>query len=132
MAEPAAGEHPTLVFDGDCGFCTTSARMVERRFAVPGLVVVPWQRADLDALQLTAEQCTELLQWVGADGSHASGADAIAALLLTNRAPWRWLGHLLRLPGLRWSAAVVYGWVARNRHRLPGGTPACRLDGSAK
>ena len=24
-------------------------------------------------------------------------------------------------------AGIVYRWVARNRHRLPGGTPACSL-----
>jgi len=31
------------------------------------------------------------------------------------------------LAALRPLAGVVYRIIARNRHRLPGGTPACRL-----
>jgi predicted DCC family thiol-disulfide oxidoreductase YuxK len=33
----------------------------------------------------------------------------------------------MRLPGLRQLSAWGYRMVARNRHRLPGGTPACEM-----
>ncbi|MGH9170291.1 MAG: hypothetical protein ACRD0Z_05400, partial [Acidimicrobiales bacterium] len=36
-------------------------------------------------------------------------------------------GRALSVPPLRWLAAAVYPVVARVRHRLPGGTPACRV-----
>jgi hypothetical protein len=31
------------------------------------------------------------------------------------------------LPGIRQSAGLVYRLIARYRHKMPGGTPACRL-----
>jgi len=42
--------------------------------------------------------------------------------------PWRFLGHLLVTPPFSWVAAVGYALVARYRHLLPGGTPACALE----
>ena len=115
----------TLVYDGDCGFCTTSVRAMARlRIRVE--VVIPWQHADLDALGLTPEQCTEKLQWVADDGSRASGHLAVAALLEGNRM-WKPVGLLLRAPGISWLAGHLYDWIAAHRMSLPGGTPACAL-----
>lgn len=113
----------TLVYDGDCGICTSSARLVERlRLDVDE--VVPWQQADLAALGLTVAECLEAVQLVE-DGRVTSGHEAIGRLLLRSRRPWRLPGRfLLSRPGSR-LAAPAYRWVARNRHRLPGGTPAC-------
>jgi predicted DCC family thiol-disulfide oxidoreductase YuxK len=34
---------------------------------------------------------------------------------------------VIELPGIRSLAGVIYRWVARNRSRLPGGTPACAV-----
>ncbi len=118
---------PVLVFDGDCSFCTTSARVVgDRLRRDPGdFAVEPWQRLDLHPLGLTPEECDASVQWVGADGRHAHGEGAIAQALLASR-PWaRPAGALLLAPGVRTVAGAVYRWVSRNRHRLPGGSPAC-------
>ncbi len=119
-----------LVFDGDCGFCTTSAVFLERRVAgrTTPYAVVPWQRADLPAFGLTEAQCTEAVRWVGSDGRSYAGALAIAAALRAGRMPWRPVGWVLQLPGIRSLAAVVYRWVAAHRYQLPGGTPACRVS----
>lgn len=121
---------PVLVFDGDCGFCTTSARFLERRIVSGGSVLVaPWQRLDLDQLGLTQDQCREAVQWVGENGQVASGHAAIAATLRAGHPVWRPVGALLVAPGFSWLAARVYSWVAGHRYALPGGTPACRPDG---
>ncbi|NHA70097.1 thiol-disulfide oxidoreductase DCC family protein [Phycicoccus flavus] len=119
---------PVLVFDGDCGFCTTSAGLLERRVRGSSrFAVLPWQRLDLDAYGLTEGQCTEAVQWVAADGRVSSAQDAIARCLLAG-APWaRLVGALLLAPGVNAVAGVVYRWVAANRYRLPGGTPACAV-----
>lgn len=114
-----------LLYDGDCSFCTSCARLIERRIR-PATAIVPSQLADLDELGVTEEQATEALQWVGADGAVRSGHEAVAAMLATAGPAWRWLGSLLTLPGASNLAAAVYALVAANRHRLPGGTPACR------
>lgn len=120
---------PVLVFDGDCGFCTTSARFLAR-WVVRGdsISVMPWQRLDLAELGLTADQCVAAVQWVGEGGQRASGHAAIAASLRNGHPVWRPLGALLVLPGFSWLASHLYSWVAAHRYALPGGTPACRPE----
>ena len=50
-----------LVFDGDCGFCTTSANWL----AGGGrLEVVPWQFLDLDTVGLTTSQVASSVWWL--------------------------------------------------------------------
>lgn len=117
---------PVLLYDGDCAFCTTCARLVEKRIR-PDADVVAWQFADLAALRVTAEQATDAVQWVQADGVVRSGHEAIAAMLGSGGPISRLAGHFLILPGISWIARKVYALVAINRHRLPGGTPACKV-----
>jgi predicted DCC family thiol-disulfide oxidoreductase YuxK len=115
---------PALVFDGDCAFCTTCVRLVEKRIR-PAAEIVAWQFADLAALGLSEEQAAAAVQWVQADGTVRSGHEAIAAMLSSSGPIWRIAGHILLLPGISWMAAHAYRLIATNRHRLPGGTPAC-------
>lgn len=122
---PTDTGRPLLIFDGDCGFCTTSAHAAERWLGLEH--VKPWQRLDLDALAVTEEACTTAVQWVAVDGSVASAEHAVIAALRHAGGVWSAAGRLLALPGLRQLSGVVYRLVARNRHRLPGGTPACEL-----
>lgn len=119
---------PVLVFDGDCAFCTSSARFGQRWLGLEH--VEPWQRLDLPGLGLTEEQCEQAVQWVGPDGAIASAEGAVGAALVHAGGVWRWLGRLLLAPGVRSVAGLVYRWVARNRSKLPGGTPACSIDRS--
>ena len=116
-----------LIFDGDCAFCSTCVRIAQR--FLPGTVrAVPWQRVpDLAAYGLTAEEAASSLQWVDSSGSLASGHEAVAHLLIDAGGPWAVLGRTLLLPLVRDAAAGVYRFVARHRHQLPGGTPACQL-----
>jgi predicted DCC family thiol-disulfide oxidoreductase YuxK len=130
-----------FVYDGDCAFCTSCAEFIGRHGLGhrvhqrrPGqqVTVLPWQFADLDALGLTVAQAEHAVQWVGADGHRAAGPDAIAELLLASRPAWRALGWLLLRRPVRVLTWPVYRWVARNRHRLPGGTAACALPQAAR
>ncbi len=115
-----------LVFDGDCGFCTSSVRFIDR-WIKPPVDALPWQRADLAALGLTEVQCDEAVQYRDHAGRWHSAGRAVAALLADSRAPWSWLGRLARIPGLTWLVDHGYEVVSANRSRLPGGTPACQL-----
>lgn len=115
------------MFDGDCGFCTTWVRRLERRLEVfPESQ--PWQWLDLDELGLTRHD-VEHYAWLLVGGQRFRGHATFAALLrMQPRAGLRFLGHLLVTPPFSWAAAVGYALVARFRHRLPGGTPACALE----
>ena len=116
---------PTLIYDGDCGFCTRSVRWVER---LPVRVrVVPWQEADLAALRTTEDRARHEVVWVPPCGRVRGGAAAVAALLEHCRRPWPVLGRAMDAPLLRSAAEFAYRRVANNRHRLPGATPACQL-----
>jgi predicted DCC family thiol-disulfide oxidoreductase YuxK len=117
----------TFLYDGDCAFCSSCARFVERRIPT-GAAVIPWQFADLAGLGVTAAAATEAVLWVEPGRPVCAGPAAIARLLSTGRARrWRPLGALLGLRPVTALAWPVYRWVARNRHRLPGGTAACAL-----
>ena len=122
---------PVLVYDGDCAFCTTSVRFIERRIPVSAEIVA-WQFADLEALGTTAERAQRELLWVHAPGQVVGGADAVAALLVESGGWWRLLGRAAQIPPLQWIARAVYRLVAANRHRLPGGTPACALPAAQR
>lgn len=121
-------DRPLLIFDGDCGFCTTSARSGQRWLGLQH--VEPWQFLDLDTLPVTEAQCQTAVQWVAFDGTVASAHDAVIAALRHAGGFWAVLGRVMGLPGVHWVAGVVYRTVARYRYRMPGGTPACRLPGS--
>ena len=127
-----------LVFDGDCGFCTTSVTWLAQQFP-EAFATVPYQRTDLDVLGLTERECDERVQWIGdvtaPVTTRAQGAAAVGALLRAGgRARGGLVGTTARGLGLlavtrptSWAADAVYAVVAKNRQRLPGGTPACAL-----
>jgi predicted DCC family thiol-disulfide oxidoreductase YuxK len=117
---------PTLVFDGDCAFCSRSAE-VARRVLPADCAIVPWQWADLGALGVTAERARSEVLWIEPDGRVSGGARAVARGLRAAGLPWSLLGVALSLPPVSWVAPAVYRLVAANRYRLPGGTAACRL-----
>ena len=126
---PSAPPLPVLVYDGDCAFCSSSARVVATRLrrSPADFAVEPWQHLDLDALGLTPAECDEAVRWVSADGIRDAGHVAVARALRASRWWVRPVGAVLLVPGISALAARAYAWVAANRHRLPGGTPACSL-----
>lgn len=118
-----AGE--TLVYDGDCGFCTQTALWVARR-AGPNVEVVPWQSlaagpGGLASYSLSERDVTEAAWWLVGD-NQLRGARAVAAALRACGGFWKVLGRLIDLPPVRPLAALGYRIVARNRYRLPGST----------
>ncbi|WP_369142134.1 thiol-disulfide oxidoreductase DCC family protein [Streptomyces sp. R44] len=117
---------PVLVFDGDCGFCSTSVRFAERRLK-PRCETTAWQFADLEGLGVTSTRASHEVLWVTPGGVVYGGAQAVAKVLLSSGGGWPAAGALLTLPPVRWVAHGVYRLIANNRHRMPGGTAACAL-----
>jgi predicted DCC family thiol-disulfide oxidoreductase YuxK len=116
----------TLIFDGDCSFCTTTANYVAKHTKAP-LEVVPWQFAELGKFGLTPEQTAKRVYLVD-DGALFAGHRAFARILrLQPRWYFRFFGVLMTAPVLTWAFALGYSLVARYRHKLPGGTPACQM-----
>ncbi|KQV22828.1 MULTISPECIES: thiol-disulfide oxidoreductase DCC family protein [unclassified Kitasatospora] len=130
---------PVLIFDGDCAFCSSCVQFAERylraSLSSADWEAVPFQFADLAALDARAggagliswERAEQEVLWLTPRGDVYGGAQAAARLLMRSGGAWAYLGALLTLAPVRPLAALGYRWVARNRHRLPGGTPACSL-----
>lgn len=118
---------PMLLFDGDCGFCTSSASWLAARLD-PRVQVVPFQRVDLARAGIDPDRARREVLWVPVRGRVRGGADAVAQALASGRhRRWRLTGRVLALPPVLWVAGFVYRWVSRHRDRMPGGTPACAV-----
>ena len=126
---PTPSTPPLLIFDGDCGFCTTSVNWLKSR--LPYFPEAqPWQWIDLDSLGLSEDDVTHYA-WVVTSRHQYAGHLAFAAILRMQPSPGlRFLGHLTSTVPFSWVAALGYQLVARNRQRLPGGTPACAMPRS--
>jgi predicted DCC family thiol-disulfide oxidoreductase YuxK len=119
---------PLLVYDGECGFCSSSVRWLARRWRRP-VRTVPWQLLDaqeLAALGISVEQARTSVWWIDAGHRPYPAHLATAHALLAVRGGWATLGRVLLVPPFRWLAALGYPVVSRLRHLLPGGTPTCR------
>ncbi len=69
----------TLIFDGDCGFCTTSANFIVKE-SKPKVTAIPYQWADLENFGLTTLQ-TEKRVYLNVAGENFGGHKAVAKLL---------------------------------------------------
>ena len=117
-----------LVYDGDCSFCTSCVRWITAHWNGPQRAVA-WQHLDaddLDRIGLTLDDVRRASWWVDSTRGRSRGHLAIAHALRAAHG-WPSVGGLMLVPPLRWLAAGVYLLIARWRHRLPGGTPACRM-----
>lgn len=128
-ADTPAVPDELLIYDGDCGFCTVTANRYARIAGDPSRIA-SWQSLNLDDFGLTAEQTSASVWWF-AHGHTTSGADAVADALKTCRAPYAWAGSVLTFAPVRWVARRCYPIIARNRHKLPGGTAACEWQPGA-
>jgi predicted DCC family thiol-disulfide oxidoreductase YuxK len=90
--------------------------------------VLPWQTPGLlQRVKLTAEQGMEAAWYIDESGRKYRGAAAINAALAALGGVFYLASIPYRIPGLTQLEDAVYAWVARNRHRMPGASNACRL-----
>ncbi len=120
-----AAQLPVLIFDGDCAFCSSSARLL-RKITQNKIALEPYQFLNLKDYDLTEEQTSKSVYFVTKSETF-SAAKAIAKCLMAAKTPWSIAGFLMNIPVVISIAELVYVLVAKNRHRLPGGTPECSL-----
>lgn len=115
----------TLLYDGDCAFCTRVATWVAARGNVQ---IQPWQRRDRLPDGLTEDDVNTRAYWLEDDRPVAGGAEAIARSMQARGGLYGPYGSLLRTRLMRGIAERSYSKIAHHRHQLPGGTDACKLD----
>jgi predicted DCC family thiol-disulfide oxidoreductase YuxK len=124
MARNAALAQQTLIYDGDCAFCTLwVGRLQSWLPAFPQTLTS--QSIALDDYALT-DTDVERYAWYITPTHQYAGHLAFSALLRAQpKLMYRILGVLVATPPVSWIAGLTYSFVARNRHALPGGTAAC-------
>jgi len=121
-----SAETTTLIYDGDCGFCT--------RCVVWGLGYlaafpspVAFQSITPDHFGLTSNDVRKAV-WLISGEKVLSGARAVAWILqMQTKVTWRLIGGFIDWLPIRPLAALGYRLVAINRHRLPGATTNCKV-----
>jgi predicted DCC family thiol-disulfide oxidoreductase YuxK len=101
---------PIVIYDGECGFCTTCLNWVTQKLSVDAH---PFQSADLQQFNLTYEVCAKELHVIHSQKTYR-GAAAVALLL--------------KLRGNRIASLIItfsgplgrfgYKWVASHRDSL--------------
>jgi predicted DCC family thiol-disulfide oxidoreductase YuxK len=124
-------ESKVLIYDGDCQFCQLSLD-----FGIRNLRKFPqyvaFQRIQPGHFGLTDEQVRSqiwLAQKTPASAAPLGGHLAAGAILKLQPSRWlKGLGWLISTPPTSWAADLLYKFVAANRHRLPGGSRACKIE----
>jgi predicted DCC family thiol-disulfide oxidoreductase YuxK len=106
----------TLVYDGECEFCTRRARWVERQDRRGRISVRANQEAGLiESLGLTREEVGRAAWAVEEGGARFEGAAAINRVLRELGGGWALLGSLYLVPPVKWVENRYYARVARRR-----------------
>ena len=116
----------TVLYDGDCRFCTRSAHSIQRRFGRARVSLRNFQEpGGLDPYpSITHDAAMKRMHLVRGDGRIFAGAEAFARILATVPI-LGWLAWLYYVPGIRQLADWGYALVAKYRYRLFGRTQAC-------
>lgn len=120
-------ERTVMLYDGRCGLCTTSRRLVRRLDWLGRIEYVDAQAADTVAARFPALDAAAILgaiHVITPAGRVFVGYEGVRAL--ARELPLTmWLYPLLWLPGISWLGRRVYNGIAANRYRLNSllGTP---------
>lgn len=120
---PVDRTRPTLIYDGDCGFCRRSVDLLQRWDREQRIALIPFQdqvRVAAFGIPLPALAAAMHLILPPPDGRVLAGADAVPELLRLLPGK-RWLAWWFRVPGVLPVARRLYAWIARRRHCLVRG-----------
>ena len=123
-AHPMPADVPTLIYDGECGFCSRSMELVRRWDREHRLQYVPFQdEAAVARFGVPLPARAAAMHLILPDGRVFAGADAAPEIL--RLLPGKhWLAAPFAVPGVRPIARRVYAWIARRRRCLVRGRPA--------
>lgn len=115
-----------VIFDGECGVCTRTIRLLHAWDRRGVLAFRPCQSVPLDGVHgVTPAKCLRSVWAIADDGTIATGSDA-AGLILTALVRNHWPYRICRLPMIRQALSLGYRLIAKNRRKLPGETPWCQ------
>ncbi|MFQ6044796.1 MAG: thiol-disulfide oxidoreductase DCC family protein [Gemmatimonadales bacterium] len=104
---------PTLIYNGQCGFCLKWVARVERWDRDREIRLLPLQDAEAELISgRSRDALHEAVHFVRPDGAVFAGARAARELFRYLRGGWP-IFAALHVPGAMFLAARAYSWVAR-------------------
>jgi predicted DCC family thiol-disulfide oxidoreductase YuxK len=122
-----APDRGLLLYDGECGFCSRSVRLLER-FARKPFEKRPSREVLATLPQEIASTVSGQMLWLESDGTIWGGSQALLCALRATG--WPFLAFLLGNPVVRPFTRAGYRIVARLRHRLS--PQVCELPPAAR
>ncbi len=122
MTPPSSSPQLTVIFDGGCGFCTRTVRLLRVRDRESRITWVPCQRITND--ETRSRLCANAVVAIADGEEDATGAQAFARILTTitgSSLPVR----IAALPVVSHMLAMGYWVIALLRTRLLGDSPWC-------
>ncbi len=119
----------SIVFDGDCAFCTKSLRLLQRLDRHGRMRLYDSHDSAMIASRfpmLANADFDQAMFAVAADGQIFRGYFAFKALIRTLPAAWP-LSLAFMIPGASLIGPRVYAWVARNRRRMGCASDVCEM-----
>ena len=114
------GRQPTLIYDGDCGFCIYWVRYWQK-LTGSKVIYAPYQEVASQYPDIPVPEFQRAVKFVAPNGTVASGAEACFLLLSYTHGRAFWLTLYRLVPGFAAISEKVYTFVAANRtvfHRL--------------
>ena len=121
---------PLLIYDGDCQFCQLSLEFgIKKLRYFPRYVA--FQKINPGEFGLSEEQVRSQIWLISGSETKIKllgGHEAATEILrLQPQKIMKFLAFVLATWPFRVFAKHTYRWVAKNRHRLPGGSRTCEL-----
>jgi predicted DCC family thiol-disulfide oxidoreductase YuxK len=105
---------PLLVYDGDCAFCEYWARYW-KRLTGDAVRYGRYQEVGTQYPGIAAADYQRAVQYITADGGHASAAEASFRTLSHARGKGIWLALYRRVPGFAYVSELIYAFIAAHR-----------------
>lgn len=127
MLELGMENNKLIIYDGDCGFCTTSVRKLRGMLGKKAPSAATFQSLQLDLFGLSIAEVQIELKYVDTNGQIWGGASAFRRVFYDAKGIWRLISTFMSLPLVKQSSVVIYRKIAKNRAKMPGATATCAL-----
>ena len=110
---------PAIIYDGECNFCVSGIRRIQRKAGAEQFIYIPKQTPDLHTLypQLEGVGAKAGMRFIAPDGRVYCGADAVYQIY-RRLGKYRYMTWIYLVPVIRTLLKGVYLLISKNRSRL--------------
>jgi hypothetical protein len=118
---------PKFLYDADCGICEIGIGSIREKVQPP-VEIMPYQTFDYENYGVTLKDLNSGPIFIDENKKIFVGPLAMSQMFMRSRNPYRTIGIVMWLPGIRNLLKKIGPVMYRNRGYLPGATDACRIE----